>query len=366
VVLAVDDSVDPSWVDGYRQLADRVLLVPYPGFFARTYAWLREQCSGRWILRVDSDEVPSPGLAAEVAETIAADDVTHAWIRRSWLFPDAETYLAQWPWRPDYQVRLHRNDPAVLRFPALMHEPIGAVGAHRYFRAPIYHADLLIHDLAERERKSAGNEAKRPGLVVDGTSINEAFYLPERRDDLRLASVPPEDAAAIAAYLDPQPPTGPPRGSVERFGLDDLTRVSEHRSLSDADYRAQVKLLDDDHRVVAGERRAFDVEVTNLGTTHWPGAVDPHPQIRLGYRWIGADGERIEGGRTPIGSVVRPGESVIVALAVLGPSEPGLHEIEIDLVHELVRWFDCAVRAQIEVRRPAGGRVEQSSSSPGS
>lgn len=352
IVLAVDDRVDPAWVEGYRRLADRVLLVPFPGTFARVSRWLHEQCSGRWILHMAADEVPSSGLAAQVAETIAADDVSHAWIPRRWLHRDAGTYLAQWPWRPDYQMRLMRNDAALLRFPAATHEPVRAVGAHRFLGEPIYHADLLIHDVAARERKCAAYEAERPGLVIDGTPFNEAYYLPERRRDLRLASVPADDAPAIAAFFDPQPPTGPPRGSVERVGLDELMRVSEDRTLSDADYRAEVALLDDDLRIVAGEARWFDVEVTNLGETHWPGGMDPHPQIRLAYGWIGADGERIEGGRTPIGSVLRPGESAIVPLHVVGPDQPGSHEIEIDLVHELHRWFDSAARARIEVRLP--------------
>ena len=354
VVLAVDDRMDPAWVDGYRQLADRVLLVPYPGSFARTYAWLREHCRGRWILQLDADEMPSAGLAAEVAETIAAADVTHAWIACRWLYPDAGSYLAQWPWRPDYALRLLRNDPAVLRFPSKMHATVQAVGARRFLRAPLYHADLLLNDGSARERKCARYEQGRPGFVIDGMSLNDVYYLPERRDDLRVAPVPAQDAAAIEAFLHPPPLTGEAHGAVARFGLDEVMLRSEDRPLAEGDYRARIVLLDDDLRLVAGEWRTFDVEVCNLGSTRWPGGMDPRPQVRVAYRWIGAGGAGEEGMRTAIGAPLAPGARAIVPLQVRGPAAPGTREIEIDLVDEHVRWFGCGVRTRIEVRTPAG------------
>jgi hypothetical protein len=349
--LAPLRALDPEVV---LAVADRVFLIPYPGSFARTYAWLRQFCNGRWILQFDADEVPSAGLAAEVAEVIAAGDVTHAWIACRWLYPDGATYLAQWPWRPDYRLRLLRNDPAVLRFPSKMHTTVQAIGARRFLRAPLYHFDLLLNDVAARERKRNRYEEGRPGFVIDGLSMNDVYYLPERRDDLRLAPVPKEDVAAVAAYLEPAPLTGPPRGVAEHIALDVVMRHSEDHVLAEEDYDARVALLDDDLRLVAGEFRTFDVEVTNLGTTSWPGGMEPRPQVRVAYRWIGANGASEEGLRTPIGAPLAPGASAIVPVEVKGPATPGAQEIEIDLVHEHVRWFDRGVRAQIEVRAPAG------------
>ena len=358
VVLAVDDRNDSAWIDGYRQIADRVFLVSYPGSFARTYAWLREQCAGRWILQLDADEVPAPGLAAEVAATIAAGDVTHAWIRCRWLYPDAHSYLAPWPWRPDYSLRLLRNDPAVVRFPAQMHATVAAIGPKRYLREPLYHADLLT-DVAARERKHARYEAGRPGFVIDGLSLNEVYYLPERRSDLRMLSVPEHDAGAVAAFLEPSPlprrREARPPASVAHVALDEIAARSEHRELGEDDYRASLTLLDDDLRLVAREWRTFDVEVRNLGTTQWPGGLDARPQIRVGYRWVAKRGRHEEGMQTCLGGPLRPGASAIVPLEVLGPTSVGRHEIEIDLVHEHVRWFGCAIRARIDVRAAAGG-----------
>ena len=362
IVLAVDDRVDPGWIEGYRELADRVVLVPFPGNFAAMYAWFRTQCAGRWILQLDVDEIPAAGLADEVLATIGAGDVTHAWVPRRWLHPDATTWLAQWPWRPDYSLRLLRNDPALLRFPGLLHCTVRALGPSRYLRSPLYHADLLLTDRRAREHKLADYEREMPGFVIDGRSLNETYYLPERRPELRLAVVPAADAAAIAAFMDADGALGPFSGqrrtasaSPRTVTAAEIAHHSEARGLAERDYRARVVLLDDELEIVSGESRTFAVEVHNLGNAHWPGGSDAAPRIRVGYRWLGRDSSPTrEQGRTPLPGPVAPGERALVPLEVLGPARRGTREVEIDLIHEGERWFGRAVRARIEVRSPGG------------
>jgi hypothetical protein len=362
IVLAVDDRVDADWIDGYRELADRVILVPFPGNFALMYAWMREQCAGEWILQLDLDEVPGAALAGEVAETIAAGEVTHAWVPRRWLHPDRRSWLAQWPWRPDYALRLLRNDPALLRFPGLLHSTVRALGPARHLRAPLYHADLLMTDLAGRERKQVAYEDELPGFaVIDGLSLNEVYYLPERRSDLVLEAVPAVDADAVAAFLDAgvEVPPALRRAAPADLGVAtpaEIWRHSEGRVLAEDAYDAGLALLDDDLRIVSGEWRTFDVEVHNRGADHWPGGMDARPQIRLAHRWLpAAGGAPREGARTGLPAPLAPGARAVVALQVLGPEQPGTWEIEIDLVHEHVRWFGRPLRASIAVRAPLGG-----------
>ncbi len=360
VVLAVDDRVDPAWIEGYREIADRVLVVPFPGNFGAMYGWLRTQCSGRWILQLDLDEIPAGGLAEEVAATIEAGDVTHAWLPRRWLHPAAATWLAQWPWRPDYALRLVRNDPALLRFPGLLHCTVRALGPCRYLRCALYHADLLLTDRRAREHKLAEYEREMPGFVIDGRPLNEAYYLPERRADLRLAEVPAADAAAIAAFLAADGSVAPGTrravpGTLRTVTAAEIARHSEARVLAERDYRARVLLLDDELEIVSGESRTFAVEVHNLGNDHWAGGPDAAPRIRVGYRWLGRDGSPTrEEGRTPLPGPVAPGERALVPLEVLGPARRGARDLEIDLIHEGERWFGWPVRARIDVRAPGG------------
>jgi hypothetical protein len=361
IVLSADDRVDPAWIDGYRQIADRVITVPFPGNFALMYAWMREQCAGEWILQLDLDEVPSAALAGEVAATIAAGDVTHAWVPRRWLHPDATTFLAQWPWRPDYALRLLRNDPLLLRFPGLLHCTVRALGPARYLRAPLYHADLLMTDLAGRERKQAAYEQELPGFaVIDGLSLNEVYYLPERRDDLVLEDVPDDDRAAVAAFLQAGVEVAPSlrraqSGELAHATDEEIWRLSEGRTLGEDAYAGGVVLLDDDLRLVSGEWRTFDVEVHNGGSAHWPGGMDAQPQIRLAYRWLDDGGAPVqEGARTGLPGPLAPGARAVVPVEVLGPARPGARDIEIRLVHEHVRWFGDAARATVAVRAPAG------------
>lgn len=352
VVLGVDDRVDPDWIEEYRRLADRVILAPFPGSFSPVFSWLREQCAGTWILHVEDDEVPGTELAAEVAETVERADVTHAWVRRRWLYPDRRRYLDQWPWLPDYSLRLFRNDPALLRFPGRVHELVSAVGPRRFLRAPVYHGRLLLGSLEERERKAAHYEQARPGLILEGRPLNETFYLPERRRGLRTAPVPKKDAELVDRFVAKAGglPAAKGRCEVERAEPAEVTRAWERRELGPGACRARLRLLDDDLHVTAGETRTFDVEVENLGDERWPGGLDAHPQIRVAYRWL-EGGE--EGLRTGFGAPVGPGERVLVPVEVLGPPTPGKHMLELDLVHEHVRWFGAGIRVTLTVESPA-------------
>jgi hypothetical protein len=46
---------------------------------------------------------------------------------------------------------------------------------------------------------------------------------------------------------------------------------------------------------------------------------------------------------------VSPGDEVIVPVGVLAPGEPGNYMLEFDLVHELVRWFECSLQVKMQV-----------------
>jgi len=347
-VVAVDDRVDAALMESYAAVADRILRFPYADPPERVQPWLHGQCRGQWVLRLDADEVPGLDLADAVADVIARRDLTHGWVRRRWLFPDSSAYLAQWPWQPDYQLRLIRRDPAVARVTGAMHGYAEAVGACAYLEPPLYHADLLVNDERARLAKVARYRDVRPDLHIAGRELNEAYYLPERWSDRSTLPVPAQDLPAVQALLDPPPVASrAPSVSVARAGRAEIDAAWDAAPLAPDAYAAHLHLLEGDLRVFAGEARTFDVLVTNAGGRRWLWGTTGQPEIRLAQRWHRNGLAPLEGLRTPLPHTIEPGGTCLVPAQVAAPPDTGSWTLEIDLVHEHVRWFGCAVLAEV-------------------
>jgi hypothetical protein len=80
------------------------------------------------------------------------------------------------------------------------------------------------------------------------------------------------------------------------------------------------------------------------------------PAVQIGTRWDG-----VPGGWSPLPSRVEPGVTELVLAVVEAPRRAGRHELELDLVHDGVRWFGASVRATVEVapRRRVGILVRE-------
>jgi hypothetical protein len=107
---------------------------------------------------------------------------------------------------------------------------------------------------------------------------------------------------------------------------------------------------------VAAEPQRLYVLVTNEGDERWPWSLDHRPTIRLSYHWLAPDGsiEVHDGLRTALPATVEPGDTVLAGLDVLAPERPGDHVLEVDLVHENVRWFGTGCRLPVRVRATSG------------
>ncbi len=133
VVCAVDVVVSPkelAELDGHADVVVRCGFDPLSPP-ERHLAWLHELCSGRWVLRLDSDEVVSSALLAALPAMLAANDVMQYVIRRRWLFPDAGHMLDERPWSDDSQNRLVRPGAERLPYVFAYHEIVRAPPANR-------------------------------------------------------------------------------------------------------------------------------------------------------------------------------------------------------------------------------------------
>ncbi len=359
IVLAVDGKGNLDVLDACADLADRQVTFEYAPPPCRMIGWLQHQCSADWLLRLDDDEIPSRALLDALPELTADRRPTHYGLTRRWLYGDAETWLLSPPWHPDYQLRLVRNVPGIWRFTGLMHDGAIVLGERRLADLPIYHADLLLLDVDARRRKAEVYERLRPDHMAEGVPVN-AIYAPEDWESLVTEPVPAEDRDTISSVLR-APPSPPPSGrevSVPSFTAADIDAFNTTRSIGDGAYRARIELVRPVTRMPVGMTREQEVVVENMGEERWPWGPDAEPPIRLGYRWRRYGDVVAEGPRTPFTETVVPGARTLVKLVVDAPASPGDHVLEIDVVHEHVRWFDCGATLEVRVEdvAPTGPR----------
>jgi hypothetical protein len=139
------------------------------------------------------------------------------------------------------------------------------------------------------------------------------------------------------------------------------------RMISSGAYAARITLAEPVFEFGAGARWPLHVRVANTSTERWPGDMVSEPLIRLSYRWH-ANGTTVvaDGERSPIGVELHPGEETVVPLYVTAPALPARYELEVDLVHEHVRWFGTSLRVPFTVAPPRNplGRIEPPSRGP--
>jgi hypothetical protein len=343
IVIAADSRVPEAELAGYASVADRLLRCEFR-YLEAHLAWLHEQCSGDWILRMDGDEVLSPGLVDQLPRLTQSCRFLQYWLPRRWLHPDPQHWLEELPWTPDYQLRLVRND-GTLSFSGDLHSGPNPVWPAAFLEEPFYHLLFLLENVSQREARVARYEALEPDRVAPGGGpFNETYYLPERHMSRPPAEVPLADLAAIDAVLSA-------RGGVVPL-TDPLPETHEPRL--EPGLAAKVAPAQPDYRMFADETRELFVRVTNRGAVPLPGWTEDQPPIRLSYHWRGV----VHGGlRTPLPHQLLPGETCIAPVLVRAPSEPGAYVLEFDVVHEHVRWFECGFSEPVDIVRASGERL---------
>jgi inositol phosphorylceramide mannosyltransferase catalytic subunit len=362
IVIAADSRVDDETLAGYGRLADRLFRIEFVQV-ERHMAWLCERCHGDWIMRLDGDEVPSGSFLRRLPGMLASRRVQQFWSATAWVFPDANTSLAQPPWSDDFAVRLMRND-GTLRVLGVRHRHAEPVAPREYVAEPFYHLDLLVNGIQARRDKVIRYEASHPRLSAPGGGrFNEAYYLPELRETLALRRVPDEDRETIARALAMGPTSAgsqsTPAISAENVpfvSLEDMDRTWGGRELQADDYRASIDPPAPTLSLAPDEQRHIVMRVRNEGHCRWPASLDERPSIRLSYRWLHPDGRvhTAEGPRSAFPRRVDPGELVLTPLHVNTPEAAGSYILEVDVVHEDVRWFGCDCRVPVTVETPRG------------
>jgi hypothetical protein len=263
------------------------------------------------------------------------------------------------PWWPDYQNRLVRND-GTLRFSGAHHTSAEPTRPAHYAEEPLYHLVCLLEDLAARRSKAIAYEVIRPGLQAPGGgSANRRMYLPELYAPRPAARVPEADDEAVRAVLSAKSAPRRPLGELPVVPLEESGRSWGGRTVDAGAYAAEIEPFEREPRFAVGEARPIHVRVANRGSETWPWDAQAGPPIHCAYRWLHPNGVVIvaEGHRTSFTRDVPPGETVVVPLLVEAPAQPGTYVLEVDLVHERVRWFGVGRRIPVDVREPQPERI---------
>jgi hypothetical protein len=169
--------------------------------------------------------------------------------------------------------------------------------------------------------------------------MNEAFYLPELFDP-PTREVPPDDLMLIADVLGAaQPLPATPRPEVGT--REEIDRFWAGGPLQD--YEARLMLLEEVPALHSGVLETVDVRVENLGGETWRWGGD----VRLGSRWRAGE-HVVEGEHRALPADLPPGRDLIVPLPLIPPAA-GRWTLEVDLVHEHVRWFDRPLQMEVVV-----------------
>lgn len=196
VVLLIDDRAPSEEQAALARMAD----VSRPVAFTSLEAHLQELhglASCDWVLRLHSDELPSAALLRRLP-SLVGDTRFRQWaIRRSWVFPDAGSWVDEVPWAPDFQLRLlHRDGQA---FRDLRRSGVGEVAPVGYVDEAIWNLDCLVSSQEERQAKALVHDVMRPDVELAGRQPMHVLYEPERFATLPWAPVPPADAEALRA-----------------------------------------------------------------------------------------------------------------------------------------------------------------------
>jgi hypothetical protein len=351
IIVAVDSRAPTDGHADLAAVADRLIVYPYAGPVDRVMPWLFNQARGDWVFLIDDDEIPSVDLIEGLPGLLADESVVHVSLQIGWLYPDAGTYLAEWPWQPHYAARLLRRDTRLIRFSDETHRSVLTAGPGRFVDLVLWHADALLRTREERLAKAAKYESDRPGLRIAGRALNVAFYVPELWCDPMLEALPDSEREHVEAVLGAGPQAGDRRAALEiaeREEIDRFWPLGHSGALA-----GRLELLDEPHSLTAGEERKLEVLVHNTGATAWAWGEDAVPEVRVGARWYDVSGAELAELEihTPLAAPLAPGEHARLPVHVRAPEAQGRYRVHVDLIQEHVKWFDVGDEREVAVQR---------------
>jgi hypothetical protein len=275
-----------------------------------------------WILAIDDDERVDGRFSEILPELLADGRYSHYWFPRKWAVGwHPPTYVRAFPWFPDWQLRLFRNDRRAVWHPVEVHEGyrVMGTGCHEA-RTSIVHLERLM--TSEDERGAKVQRYRR----FRGDRRHEDFYGPIDATQVVPLEHPPVEVPASSWPLR----DGRVIDGV-RAGIEPGTPPPWGASLNVA-MPASCE---------AGSHEIVEVRAENVGSLRWSPPRGDWPRLFVSYHLARPDGSIVEwdGERSPVGHFVDPQESALFLALFTAPSRPGDYLVGWDVVSEGEIWF---------------------------
>ncbi|MDR3700770.1 MAG: glycosyltransferase [Candidatus Sulfopaludibacter sp.] len=192
LVVCVDRETTDQTAEIARRFTDRVHCIQTGGNIESAFPQMASFCKADYILVIDDDEALGGNWDRRPLEALMRlNQFTALSVPRRWLVPPGDMFIANQPWFPDYKLCLFRNDPDLIRWPALIHDRVAVRGRNMVlFDRWIDHLDLIQKSRPDRERKTAYYRSQRPDHHCS------EFYLYEEQD---VEFLPADEAGFLTA-----------------------------------------------------------------------------------------------------------------------------------------------------------------------
>lgn len=114
--------------------------------------------------------------------------------------------------------------------------------------------------------------------------------------------------------------------------------------MPDGAFRATITAENPPTRLSPGQQVELKLKVKNNGSAAWPLQGRPgtgHFQVNLGGHWVGPDDKQVKvEQRIAQPFSIGPGAEGEMAYTIRAPDKPGSYVVEIDMVQEMVAWFE--------------------------
>lgn len=295
------------------------------------YEWdlgaMARACESDWVFIIERDEqLSAEWRQPEWRQILESTDFTHFWIPRRWVVPGGR-FIAAYPWWPDSQLRLIRNNVAGAVFPTRLHDTIHVPGPGAHFsNLALHHHVLWMCSRQVREERMRYYEQLRPGGAL------EYYYLYE-------------DHAPPQAEL-PQPAKVDMDREVVWMGKLPSEKVME-LSLEVNRVPREVKVA---------TMFWVDAKLTNR-TDEIIYSVRPYP-VHVSYHWLRKTTREVvvfSGIRSGLFPGLAANATGQLAMTILAPLEPGDYILQTTMVQDGVRWHED-VRPEILQEFPVAVR----------